>query len=113
MAELAMEEYPEMYDAIEVIRGAALSVAVIGIIGNVLAFMTASKLGSNMSGLTFMKCLAVADSLSASQDGIIEMGLPLFGINLRALNDVACKSFAIFSWTTTIAGSFSSKLYVD
>ncbi len=102
--QLAVEQYPKLYSTIDVIRAVALTVAIFGISGNILSFITASNMGSNMSGLTFIKCLAVADSLAALQDGVIEMGLPLFGINLRAINNVACKSLAIFSWTTTIAG---------
>ncbi|XP_075256513.1 uncharacterized protein LOC142348928 [Convolutriloba macropyga] len=106
LAELAKELHGGYYTGIIAVRAVTFAVAVIGITGNVFAYLTASRLDSKTSGTTYIKCLAVADTAAVFQDGILEMGLPIFGIDVRIINRYVCKGIAWYSWTTTIGGNY-------
>ena len=101
---MAQELYPQYYTAIIVVRAITFAVAIVGITGNVFAYLTANRLESKTSGSTYIKCLAVADTAAVAQDGIIEMGLPIFGVDVRTVDRYVCKGIAWYSWTTTIGG---------
>ncbi|XP_063721772.1 type-1 angiotensin II receptor A-like [Symsagittifera roscoffensis] len=106
LAALAEELHGGYYTGIIVVRAVTFAIAIIGITGNVLAYMTASRLDSKTSGTTYIKCLAVADTAAVFQDGILEMGLPIFGLDVRTVNRYVCKGIAWYSWTTTIGGNY-------
>ena len=82
-----------------------VAVTIFGFLGNFFAYMTANNFPQKTSGQTFIKCLAVADLLSALQDGIIESMLPIVGINLMAVNDLVCRFFGWWTFVSTIAGT--------
>ena len=67
LAELAKELHGGYYTGIIAVRAVTFAVAVIGITGNVFAYLTASRLDSKTSGTTYIKCLAVADTAAVFQ----------------------------------------------
>ena len=67
------------------------NLAIFGVIGNSLCFHTAGYLPASTSAY-LMRYLAVWDTLAATQDGIFNLGLRFFDINL-ADYDVSCTIF--------------------
>ncbi|XP_075248274.1 uncharacterized protein LOC142341239 [Convolutriloba macropyga] len=68
-----------------------------------VAYLTADHFPQRSSGQTFIKCLAVADSISGFQDGIVEMLLPLIGIDLFLVNEFGCRFLGWCTFWTSIS----------
>ncbi len=78
----------------DVLSLGGMVVTILGILGNTLCYITAGCLPESTSA-HLMKYLAIWDSISASQDGILNLGLRFFGINFFALNVRVFKTFSI------------------
>ena len=75
--------------------------ATFGTIGNVFAYMTAVNFSQKSSGQTFIKCLAVSDTLAGFQDGILESLPPaMFSFDLFVQHTLLCRWKA---WVTNFS----------
>ena len=90
--------------AIKSLRWVSLTSATVGIAGNVLTYLTASRLGTVTSGTAFMKCLSCLDSLAAFTCGIMPSGFAMLGQKFLTLNNYTCKFGRFLTWTTVIWG---------
>ena len=59
--------------------------SIIGMVGNCLCFITAKHLPPSTSAF-LMRYLALWDTVSAFQDGILHLGLRFFGVHLADMN---------------------------
>ena len=88
-----------------IIQSATVSVASLGIIGNILTLLTAVRMSENMnnSGTAFIKYLAVADCMALFPRVFTGMER-LLDLHIRNANDFACKFNAMFSSVSYYTG---------
>ena len=91
--------------AIYALQWVAVITACGGIAGNVLTYMTASRLETVSSGTTFIKSLALVDCLAALVNGIIPSGGALLGQKLLTLNQYTCKTGRFLAWLSVLWGN--------
>ena len=83
----------------------SLTVTCVGVIGNILAYFVASKLGIASSGTTYIKHLAIADSIAAFWTGGVSSVFFLLNERLFANYEFTCKISRSISWTCIIWGN--------
>ncbi|XP_075262433.1 mesotocin receptor-like isoform X2 [Convolutriloba macropyga] len=93
--------------AINASRISLLVIGIMGLIGNTLTYKVSSMINDSgdSSGTVFMKCLALADNMAVLRI-TLDQGLPVFGITIRTLNNMACKIIGFFSGAGTITSNY-------
>ncbi|XP_063728828.1 C5a anaphylatoxin chemotactic receptor 1-like [Symsagittifera roscoffensis] len=79
---------------------------ILGIPGNVFAYMTASRFTQNSSGQTFIKCLAVSDMIAGVQDGVLESTLHLIGYDIFKYHPLLCRWLGFFTYASTVSAGY-------
>ena len=72
------------------VRIVAILISVFGVLGNMLTFMTAPKMGKN-SGTGFIRCLSAADTCVLFCLGFFYSVVPLFGLDKLSVGENECK----------------------
>ncbi|XP_075254529.1 uncharacterized protein LOC142345948 [Convolutriloba macropyga] len=92
-------------EATQIASIAGLVITILGFLLNYFCFITAGQLPESSSA-RLMKYLAVWDSISSMQDGVFNLGLKAFGVNLASFTRVGCKLFYWHSWASSITASY-------
>ncbi|XP_063728417.1 probable G-protein coupled receptor 21, partial [Symsagittifera roscoffensis] len=79
---------------------------ILGIPGNIFAYLTASRFTQNSSGQAFIKCLAVSDMIAGVQDGVMESSLSLIGFDVFSSHPLLCRWLGFFTYATTISAGY-------
>ncbi|XP_063712096.1 cephalotocin receptor 1-like isoform X2 [Symsagittifera roscoffensis] len=91
---------------IRIFQSLLAGTAILGLIGNVFAYLTASNFAQKSSGQNFIKCLAVGDTLAGFQDGILESLFPMLGLDLFVHHTLLCRYMGWFTYFSTVASAY-------
>ncbi|XP_063718150.1 somatostatin receptor type 1-like [Symsagittifera roscoffensis] len=91
---------------VKVFQFITIVTAFLGFAGNFFAYLTASSFTKKSSGQTFIKCLAVSDTIAAFQDGIMEAMLAFLGVSFFTLHPLLCRFLGWFTYFSSSAAGY-------